>query len=112
LMNYIIVSARGDINPELVNALPGLRGKTHELRQWSVRTGLVYNPIARLIGNQRSIFQESGEKREIATSPDSPEPDWKWGRRETESAVRDERDPWPRCFTLGSSGDEWLGQRV
>jgi hypothetical protein len=37
LMGYSIVSARGDVNPELVTALPDLRGKTHDLRLWSVR---------------------------------------------------------------------------
>jgi hypothetical protein len=43
-MGYVMVSARGDINPELVDALPNLRGNTHELRQWSVRTSLYYTP--------------------------------------------------------------------
>jgi hypothetical protein len=38
MMGYTTLSARGDINPELVEALPNLKGKTHDLRLWSVRT--------------------------------------------------------------------------
>jgi hypothetical protein len=37
LMGYATVSARGDVNPDLVCALPVLKGNTHALRQWSVR---------------------------------------------------------------------------
>jgi hypothetical protein len=38
MLGYITTSARGDINPELVAALPNLKGKTRDLRQWSIRT--------------------------------------------------------------------------
>jgi hypothetical protein len=41
-MGYVMVSNRGDTNPELVRNLPNLKGKMHELRQWSVRTSLSY----------------------------------------------------------------------
>jgi hypothetical protein len=37
LMRYVTVSARGDVNPDLVCALPILKGNTPALRQWSVR---------------------------------------------------------------------------
>jgi hypothetical protein len=37
LMGYVTVSARGDVNPDLVRALPALKGNVHALRQWSVR---------------------------------------------------------------------------
>jgi hypothetical protein len=36
-MGYVTVSARGYVNPEFVNAFPILHGKTHAMRQWSVR---------------------------------------------------------------------------
>jgi hypothetical protein len=36
-LGYGTISARGDMNPELVRLLPYLKGNTHELRQWSVR---------------------------------------------------------------------------
>jgi hypothetical protein len=36
-LDYGTISARGDMNPELVSLLPNLKGDTHELRQWSVR---------------------------------------------------------------------------
>jgi hypothetical protein len=36
-LDYGTISARGDMNPELVSLLPHLKGNTHELRQWSVR---------------------------------------------------------------------------
>jgi hypothetical protein len=37
LMGYSMLSARGDVNPDLVSALPLLRGRMHDLRLWSVR---------------------------------------------------------------------------
>jgi hypothetical protein len=37
MMGYSTIAARGDIIPELVEALPNLKGKTHDLRLWSVR---------------------------------------------------------------------------
>jgi hypothetical protein len=37
MMGYTTISARGDVNPDLVNALPNLKGRTHDLRLWSVR---------------------------------------------------------------------------
>jgi hypothetical protein len=42
MLGYVTISARGDTNPELVDALPNLRGKTSELRQWSVRVSPHY----------------------------------------------------------------------
>jgi hypothetical protein len=36
-LDFETISARGDMNPELVGLLPNLKGNTHELRQWSVR---------------------------------------------------------------------------
>lgn len=44
MMKYKTTSARGDINPELVDFLPILKGNTNELRQWSVRTPDNYLP--------------------------------------------------------------------
>lgn len=44
MMKYKTTSARGDINPELVDFLPILKGNTNELRQWSVRTPENYSP--------------------------------------------------------------------
>jgi hypothetical protein len=37
MIGLTTVSARGDVNPDLVKALPALQGKTHAMRQWSVR---------------------------------------------------------------------------
>jgi hypothetical protein len=42
LMGYITISARGDVNPDLVCALPILKGNTRALRQWSVRRADVH----------------------------------------------------------------------
>jgi hypothetical protein len=44
MIGYSMVSLRGDIHPELVNALPYLKGNTPVLRQWSVRTSQSYVP--------------------------------------------------------------------
>ena len=43
-MKYETISARGDINPELVDFLPILKGNIPELRQWSVRAPTDYKP--------------------------------------------------------------------
>jgi hypothetical protein len=37
LLGYATIVPRGDISPELVEALPNLRGKIRDLRQWSIR---------------------------------------------------------------------------
>jgi hypothetical protein len=37
ILGYTTVSARGDVNADLVAAFPFLQGKTHALRQWSLR---------------------------------------------------------------------------
>jgi hypothetical protein len=43
MLGYVTISARGDTNPELIEALPNLKGKTSELRQWSVRVSPHYS---------------------------------------------------------------------
>ena len=53
LMGYETTSARGDVNPELVRALPILEGNIPELRQWSVRTPSDYVPPAELAEEQK-----------------------------------------------------------
>jgi hypothetical protein len=68
LMGYKIVSSRGDINPELVDALPNLRGDTRELRHWSVRAPFAYTPQTSSHEKKESEVVENAEKATTAAS--------------------------------------------
>ncbi|OHT07119.1 hypothetical protein TRFO_05356 [Tritrichomonas foetus] len=76
-MNYRTTSARGDINPELVEFLPLLKGNTRELRQWSVRTPEDYTPptfryeVANSPTSSRQLIHNSDEQG----SPTDPQKD-------------------------------------
>jgi hypothetical protein len=37
MIGYDTLSSRGDVNPDLIGALPILKGNPHHMRQWSVR---------------------------------------------------------------------------
>jgi hypothetical protein len=70
LMGYVVISARGDTNPELVDALPNLRGNTHELRQWSVRTALNYTPATFGLEKTRTPVQKPTETSDSPKTED------------------------------------------
>jgi hypothetical protein len=71
ILGYTTISARGDVNPNLVAALPFLEGKTRALRQWSVRVcagGTVTEPAAPAItvgdGTSQASFKPSDDPSE------------------------------------------------
>jgi hypothetical protein len=86
IMGYKTISARGDVNPQLVAALPFLEGKTHALRQWSVRSAVKETVDEAKEAPEEPAVQEISAPHSVRPSDD---PNDSFGQSQ------DDTWPWP-----------------